>query len=318
MKHLLPILLLMITAAALPAQYAVDLYVAADGSAEFTRIQDAIDATKAFPDERITIHIKAGVYEEQVEVHAWNNRLTLAGAHADSTIIRFGAYFDSIGRGRNSTFHTPTLRVRGDDFRATGLTVANTAGPVGQAIAVAVEADRAEFHRCRFLGHQDTLYADEANTRQYYRECYIEGTTDFIFGAATALFENCTLHSKADSYITAASTPPGRDYGFVFLNCRLTADPAVTAVYLGRPWRSNARTVFLHSELGAHILPAGWDNWNDPAREATVFYAEYGNTGPGAAAGARVPWSRQLSPREARRYRKSEILKPFALPPMAD
>ncbi|THH41810.1 pectinesterase family protein [Neolewinella litorea] len=317
MKHLI-VLLALLSTAALPAQYATDLYVAADGSAEFTRIQDAIDAAKAFPDKRITIHIKNGTYREKVSVHAWNNRLTLEGESAAATIIRFGDHFDGIDRGRNSTFHTPTLLVRGDEFLARNLTVENTAGPVGQAVAVAVEADRARFFDCRFLGHQDTLYADGLNTRQYYKNCYIEGTTDFIFGAATALFEDCTIHSKADSYITAASTPEGRDFGFVFLNCRLTAAPGVDAVYLGRPWRAHAKTAFINCELGDHIVAAGWDNWSDPSREATVFYAEYGNTGAGAAGGARVPWSHQLSRARAARYRKSEIFKPFTLPVMAD
>ncbi|WP_116127023.1 pectinesterase family protein [Lewinella sp. IMCC34183] len=315
MKHFL-ILLLVLSAAALPAQYAVDLYVAADGSAEYATIQGAVDATKAFPDRPITIHVKNGVYVEKVEIFAWNPDVTLRGESADSTILRYGDYFDGIARGRNSTFHTATLLVRGDNFRAENLTVENTTGPVGQAVAVAVEADRAEFHHCRFLGNQDTLYADGANARQYYRNCYIEGTTDFIFGAATALFENCTIHSKSDSYVTAASTPAGRDYGFVFLDCRLTAAPGVDQVYLGRPWRDHARTVFINCELGDHILPVGWDNWSSPEREKTTFYAEYRSTGPGAAPAARASWSHQLSKRAAARYTKTTILKPFLLPAM--
>ena len=302
----------------LPAQYATELYVAADGTAEYTSIQAAIDATKSFPYERITIHVANGVYEEKVKVHAWNNNVTLQGESADSTIIRYGDYFDSIDRGRNSTFHTATLLVQGDNFRAENLTVENTAGPVGQAVAVAVEADRAEFYDCRFLGHQDTLYADGANARQYYRNCYIEGTTDFIFGGATALFEQCTLHAKADSYLTAASTPAGRPYGFVFVDCDLTAAEGVTEVYLGRPWRRHARTVFAKSRLGKHIVPTGWDNWSDPQNEQTVFYAEYGNTGPGAATLERVDWSRQLTAGEAARITRAEVLRPFLLPTMND
>ena len=302
----------------LPAQYATELYVAADGSAEYTNIQAAIDATKSFPSERITIHVANGVYEEKVKVHAWNNNVTLQGESADSTILRFGDYFDSIDRGRNSTFHTATLLVQGDNFRAENLTVENTAGPVGQAVAVAVEADRAEFHDCRFLGHQDTLYCDGANARQYYRNCYIEGTTDFIFGGATALFEECTLHAKANSYLTAASTPEGRPYGFVFVDCKLTAAEGVTEVYLGRPWRSHARTIFANSDLGEHIVPAGWDNWSDPQNEKTVFYAEYGNTGPGAVTHERVDWSRQLTAGEAARLNRAEVLRPFLLPTMND
>ncbi|MCB0639875.1 MAG: pectin esterase [Lewinella sp.] len=300
----------------LSAQYATELFVAQDGSGEYTSIQAAIDATKSFPDVAITIHIKAGVYREKVKVHAWNNHLTLRGEDAATTVISWDDYFDSIDRGRNSTFHTPTLLVQGDDFTALNLTVENTAGPVGQAIALSVEADRAVFLSCRILGHQDTLYVDGAHARQYFRDCYIEGTTDFIFGAATVLFERCTIHSKANSFVTAASTPEGQPYGFVFLACRLTADEGVDAVYLGRPWRSYARTAFLRCELGAHIRPAGWDNWSTPAREQTTFYAEYENYGPGAQPQGRVPWSHQLSRRQARRYRTEKVLAPYLLPVM--
>ncbi|MFK8162329.1 MAG: pectinesterase family protein [Lewinella sp.] len=290
------------------AQHELQLYVAADGSAAYRSIQAAIDDTKAFPSSRITIFIKAGVYEEKVKVHAWNNLLTLKGEGAANTILRWDDHFTSIGRGRNSTFHTPTLLVQGAGFRAEDLTIENSAGPVGQAIALAVEADNCEIIRCRLLGNQDTLYAAGANARQYYSHCYIEGTTDFIFGGATALFEDCVVHSKANSYVTAASTPQGARYGFVFLNCRLTAAPGVNKVYLGRPWRDYAKTVFVGCTLSEHILPEGWDNWGSTKKETSSFYAEYGNSGPGAAAGNRVAWSHQLSRRQAKRYRKQLIL----------
>ncbi|MGB3798867.1 MAG: pectinesterase family protein [Lewinella sp.] len=318
MKRHLTIILLLLLTGLLRSQYAVDLYVAADGSAEYTTIQSAIDATKSFPDERITIHVANGIYEEKVKVYAWNNRVTLLGESTDSTIIRFGDFFDRIDRGRNSTFHTATLLVQGDDFEARNLTVENTAGPVGQAVAVAVEADRAEFHDCRFLGNQDTLYADGAQARHYYRKCYIEGTTDFIFGGATALFEDCTIHAKSNSYLTAASTPEGRQYGFVFVNCGLTAAEGVDSVYLGRPWRDYARTIFVNCQLGDHIVPQGWDNWGSPEKESTVFYAEYGNTGKGARPADRVNWSRQLTAGEASRLDKAHVLRPFLLPAMTD
>ena len=183
-------------------------------------------------------------------------------------------------RGRNSTFHTATLLVQGDAVRLENLTIKNTAGPVGQAVALSVEADRCSLENCRLIGCQDTLYCDGANARQHYENCYIEGTTDFIFGGATALFENCTIHSKADSYVTAASTPQGRAYGFVFLKCKLTASDGVKKVYLGRPWRSYAKTIFVQCELGAHIRPEGWNNWNSAEKEQTVFYAEGGTPVP--------------------------------------
>ncbi len=298
------------------AQYQTDITVAPDGTGDFATIQEAIDGAKSFPDERITIHLKSGLYEEKVKVHTWNSRLTLKGAGVGDVVIRWNDTFDKMQRGRNSTFHTPTLLVQGDSFRAENLTIENGAGEVGQAVALAVEADRCVFENCRLLGNQDTLYADGANSRQYYRNCTIEGTTDFIFGGATALFENCVIRSKADSYITAASTPEGRPYGFVFLRCKLTAADGVSKVYLGRPWRSYAKTVFVGCEMGGHIRPEGWNNWGSPEKELTVFYAEGANAGPGADTVQRVPWARVLSNEEIKTYRAEEVLKPFLLPEM--
>ncbi|WP_020539025.1 pectinesterase family protein [Lewinella cohaerens] len=317
MKRLiyLPLLLLVTVA---HAQYKTEIYVAQDGSGDFTSIQAAIDDTKSFPDTRITIFIKDGIYEEKVKVHAWNNHLTLKGESPAGTIIRWGDYFDKIDRGRNSTFHTATLLVQGDDFRAENLTISNTAGEVGQAVALAIEADRSVIVNCRMLGHQDTLYVDGANTRQHFKDCYIEGTTDFIFGGATALFEDCIIHSKANSYITAASTPQGRPYGLVFLRCKLTAAKDVTSVYLGRPWRSYAQTVFLYCQIGDHIRPEGWNNWGSAEKEETVFYGEYGNTGPGAAMTQRVKWAHQLKRRQAKKYQPERVLQPFLLPEISN
>jgi pectinesterase len=140
------------------------------------------------------------------------------------------------------------------------------------------------------------------------KDCYIEGTTDFIFGKATVLFENCTLHSLKDSYITAAATPEDVAYGFVFQNCKLTAAPEVTAVYLGRPWRIYAKTVFLNCEMGKHIKPEGWHNWSKPEAEKTAFYAEYNCTGEGFLPKSRVTWSHQLRKSEAKKYTLENIL----------
>lgn len=317
MKRILKIFLLsLVLCTPVFAQYKTEIYVAPGGSGDFMTIQEAIDEAKSFPDTRITIYIKNGVYAEKIKVHAWNSRLTLKGESTDGVIIRWGDYFTKMVRGRNSTFLTPTLLVQGDDFRAENLTIENTAGPVGQAIALSVEADRGVFENCRILGNQDTLYADGANARQYYKNCYIEGTTDFIFGGATALFENCTIHSKTNSYITAASTPQGRPYGFVFLECKLTAAENVNKVFLGRPWRSYAKTVFVKCNMGGHIRPEGWNNWNSPEKEQTVFYAEGGNTGPGADTAGRVPWAKVLTDEEVNKYRAKEVLKPFLLPEM--
>jgi pectinesterase len=301
-------LLLTLTAAAWAGE-ADDYYsvVALDGSGDFTGIQDAIDHTKAFPDKRIILFIKNGIYREKVKVHEWNTLLALIGESREKTIITFDDHFKKINRGRNSTFHTATVQVDGDDFRMQNLTVVNAAGQVGQAVALAVNADRAYFDSVNIVGNQDTLYLTGEGKRQYFKDCYIEGTTDFIFGGATAVFENCRIHSKADSYITAASTPQGVDYGFVFIGCRLTADKGVNKVYLGRPWRLYAKTVFIDTYMGPHIAPEGWHGWSRPAAPKTVYYAEYGSTGEGANADRRVSWSNQLSKKQADRYRPEKI-----------
>ncbi|MEZ6102621.1 MAG: pectinesterase family protein [Pirellulaceae bacterium] len=297
-------------------QYETEIQVAKDGTADFAAIQEAIDSAKSFPDKRVTVHVKNGIYEEKVKVHSWNSRLTLQGESTDGVIIRWNDHFDKMKRGRNSTFHTATLLVDGDECCLENLTIENTAGPVGQAVALSVEADRCLIENCRLVGHQDTLYAAGTNSRQHYRNCHIEGTTDFVFGEATAYFENCTLHSKANSYITAASTPAGRPHGFVFDNCRLTAADGVKDVFLGRPWRSFAKTVFIHCEMDGHIHPAGWSNWNAPENETTAYYAEGHNTGPGADAAKRVPWAKMLSDEQAKQLTGEEVLKPFPLPAM--
>lgn len=283
--------------------------VVQDGSGDFTSIQDAIDASRSFPLERVTIFIKEGIYNEKVKVHSWNTKLSLIGEDRDNTIITFDDFFDKIDRGRNSTFYTYTLLVQGNDFVAENLTVENSAGPVGQAVALHVEADRSAFKNCKFLGNQDTIYAAGEGSRQYFEDCYIEGTTDFIFGEATAVFNNCTIHSKSDSYITAASTPEGVEYGFVIINSKLTADPVVERVYLGRPWRDHAKTVFMNSEMGRHIHPAGWHNWNREEAEETIFYAEYRNSGLGYTPAQRTEWALQLSKEEAEKYTLNDIFK---------
>lgn len=295
------------------AQYKTRYVVAKDGSGDFKTIQAAVDASKSFPYDRITIYIKNGIYREKVRIPQWNPNITLIGQNKYKTIITWGDYFDKIDRGRNSTFFTWTLLVRGNNFITKNLTIKNSAGPVGQAIALSVAADKARFENCRILGNQDTVYLTGVGNRIYFHDCYIEGTTDFIFGQATAIFKDCTIHSKADSYITAASTPKNIAYGFVFKNCKLTASRGVNKVYLGRPWRKYAKVVFLHCRLGNHIRPKGWNNWNDPTREKTVFYAEYDNKGPGFKPKQRVNWSHQLSKEQAKKYTLQNIFRDWNL-----
>jgi pectinesterase len=316
-KFLLFLMFLFISSK-ITAQYKTEIYVAKDGTGDFKSIQAAIDATKSFPDKRIVIYIKKGVYDEKVKVHSWNTNLTLKGESKANTIIRWNDHFKKMDRGGNSTFHTATLLVQGDNFQAENLSIENTAGDIGQAVALAVEADRCVFTNCRLIGNQDTFFANGANTRQHFIHCYVEGTTDFIFGGATVLFEDCIIHSKLNSYITAASTPKGRKYGFVFIKCNLTADESVDSVYLGRPWRSYAKTVFIECKMGEHILPKGWHNWDSKEKEKTVYYAEYRNTGPGANRSERVSWSYSLSNKEAENYAIKEVLQPFLLPEMID
>ena len=168
-------------------------------------------------------------------------------------------------------------------------------------MALHTEGDRLRIIGCRLLGHQDTVYTGKAGTRLYFENCYIEGTTDFIFGPSTAWFENCEIHSRINSYITAASTPQDIEYGYVFNHCRLTADEGVDKVYLGRPWRPYAYTLFMNCQMGGHIRAEGWHNWGKTDNEQTARYLEYNNTGAGAATGARAPWSRQLTKKEAAR-----------------
>ena len=276
--------------------------VAKDGSGNYTSIQEAINDSNSFPYQRKTIFIKNGIYYEKVKIHEWNTNISLIGESKDQTIITYDDYFNKINLGKNSTFYTYTMLVEGEGFVAQNLTIQNSSGEVGQAVALTLNANKVLISNCNILGNQDTLYATGNGNRQYVKDCYIEGTTDFIFGKATVLFENCTLHSLKDSYITAASTPEDVAYGFVFKNCKLTAAPEVTAVYLGRPWRIHAKTVFLNCEMGKHIKPEGWHNWSKPEAEKTSFYAEYKSTGVGFQPNKRVTWSHQLRKSEAKKY----------------
>ena len=205
------------------------------------------------------------------------------------------------------TFRTYTVKVEGCDITFKNITIENNAARLGQAVALHTEGDRLLFVNCRFLGNQDTIYTGMANTRLLFIDCYIEGTTDFIFGPSTAWFERCTIHSKINSYITAASTPQDAEWGYIFNRCNLTAAPGVDKVYLGRPWRRFAHTLFMNCNMGSHILPVGWHNWGKEGNEQTTRYAEYNNHGEGAATGSRAPWSRQLNKKEASRVTMENV-----------
>lgn len=273
--------------------------VSKDGTGDFQTIQDAINAVRDFSDEVVTIHIKKGVYKEKLIVPTWKTKVFLLGEDSSNTVISNGDYS---GKEGFNTYNSYTLLVQGNDFRAAQLTIENVAGPVGQAVALHAEGDRMVLKKCRILGNQDTLFPAVDTSRQYYLDCYIEGTTDFIFGAATVVFERCHIHSKKNSYITAASTSQAQAYGFVFLDCKLTATPGLDKVYLGRPWRPHANTVFINTEMAAHILPAGWRAWNENDNHKHSFYAEYGSKGPGGTKTSRISWSKQLSKKEVKAY----------------
>ncbi|HSJ66537.1 MAG TPA: pectinesterase family protein [Anditalea sp.] len=286
--------------------------VAKDGSGDFDSVQEAIMAVPDFRKEQTVIYIKNGTYKEKIILPDSKTNVLLLGESAAGTILTYDDFAQKPNRfgEEMGTTGSSSFFVFGSDFSARNLTFANTAGPVGQAVAIRVTGDRASFINCRFLGFQDTLYAHGENSRQYYKDCYIEGTTDFIFGWATAVFDNCEIYSKkGGQYINAASTKEGQTHGFVFINCKLSGDAPENTVYLGRPWRDYSQTVFINSEMGKHIKKEGWHNWNKPHAEKTSFYAEYRSNGPGANPSERVSWSHQLTGEQLPNYSIENILK---------
>lgn len=287
-----------------PQQYKYEFTVAKDGTGDYKFIQDAIDAMRGFPLAPITLYIKNGVYNEKINLPANNTDVTFIGESVENTFITFNDYS---GKGKITTFSSYTAKISGNRFVAENITFVNSAGPVGQAVALFVDADMAVFKNCRFIGNQDTIYNGGELSRQYFINCFIEGTTDFIFGPATAVFQNCIIRAKSNSYITAANTPEGKKFGFVFLDCKVIADSSVNKLYLGRPWRAFSKTVFIRCELPAAIAAEGWNNWNNPENEKTTFYAEYKNTGGGAVISKRVNWAKQLSDKEAKDYTVENI-----------
>lgn len=305
MKKIFYLVFAIISAVTATAQqnYPSRLTVAKDGSGDYTTIQEAVDAVRAYSPVPLTITVKKGVYHEKLIIPSWVTNITFIGESRDSTIITNDDYSGKqVGDKKLSTFNSYTVWVQGNDVKMENLTIRNTAGRVGQAVALHVDGNHFVIRNCNLLGNQDTLLTANDNSCQYYEDCLIAGTTDFIFGPATALFRRCTIRSLSDSYITAASTTKEQPYGYVFLECNLTANQEAQKVYLGRPWRAYARTVFIRCEMGKHILPAGWHNWGKTENEQTAFYAEYDNRGEGAAVAGRVPWSKQLSTAEAAQY----------------
>ena len=277
-------------------QVNADIVVAADGSGNATTVQEAIDKVPANNRKRVVIRIKPGTYVEQVRVPAEKPFISFVGESAERTKITFSLSNKAAG----STSASYSVYIGGHDFHAENITFENSFGTGSQAVAVLVEADRAVFRTCRFLGWQDTLYAKGG--RQYYENSYIEGHVDFIFGQAAAVFANCHIHSKGDGYITApmrfAADEPS---GFVFLNSTLTSENTKNGIYLGRPWRDYGRTVFINTKMDAAIRPEGWHHW-EPHREKTAFFAEYGSSGKSANTDARVTWAHKLTDAEVKEF----------------
>jgi pectinesterase len=284
------------------------IVVALDGSGNFKSVQEAIMSVPAATAQNpVVIRIKPGTYRELIYVQREKRFFRLIGEDASRTVLTYNLNANMIGSDGKpiGTFRTPSTQIDADDFVAENITFENSAGPVGQALAIRVDGDRVVFRNCRFLGWQDTILLNRG--RQYFENCYIEGHVDFIFGAATAWFERCHIHSLRDGYITAASTPSDVAFGFVFSHCEITGPPNVKS-YLGRPWRTYAAVTFLNTAMSDVVRPEGWHNWNLPEREKTVRYGEFASAGAGANARARVAWAKQLSKLEARAITIGRVL----------
>ncbi|MFZ5939814.1 MAG: pectinesterase family protein [Bacteroidota bacterium] len=290
--------------------FAWDFIVDQGGKGDFTTVQDAFDAVPDFRKNRTTIFVRNGIYKEKLVLPASKTNVSLVGEDMNRVILTNDDYASKKNRfgEEMGTTGSSTFFLFGDGFTAENITFENSSGPVGQAVALRIDGDMVAFRSCRFLGYQDTLYPHGEKSRQYYRDCYIEGTVDFIFGWSTAWFENCTIFCKTAGYITAPSTNSDNTYGFIFHKCRITGDAPEGSVYLGRPWRPFGNSVFLACTLSEVIRPEGWNNWDKAENEATARFAEWGNTGPGAGTGQRVEWSKQLTEKEALVFRPETVL----------
>lgn len=286
------------------------IVVAQDGTGDFNTVQQAIDAVKDSNNFVTTIYIRNGVYKEKLNLPESKRNIHFIGQQVEKTILTYDDYAskkDSTGKDIG-TSGSSSFFIFGSDISAENITFENSAGPVGQAVAVRVTGDRIKFINCRFLGFQDTLYTHGNESRQYYLKCYIEGTVDFIFGASTCLFDSCIIYGKNSGYYTAASTPANKKYGYVFRHCNITGNAAAGSFYLGRPWRPDAKVVIINSELSNMVKPEGWHNWDKKDNEQTTYYAEYNNKGKGAATNKRVGWAHVLSEKEAKEYTVENVL----------
>ena len=294
------------------------IVVARDGTGQFRNVGEAIEVCRAFMDYHKVIYVKKGTYKEKLIIPSWLQNIEICGEDRDQTIITWDDHANieadispltsHLSPQKIGTFRTYTLKIEGNDITLKNITIENNAAKLGQAVALHTEGDRLTFVNCRFLGNQDTVYTGVAGTRLFFKDCYIEGTTDFIFGPSTAWFEHCDIYCKANSYITAASTPQEIMYGYIFNNCTISCAPDVTKLYLGRPWRDYGYTLFMHCTLPSQIRPEGWHHWQKE-RELTARYLEFENNGEGAATDKRVGWSRQLTKKEAKEITPENVFR---------
>lgn len=286
-----------------------DLIVAQDGSGDFTSVQEAIDAVLDFRKQPTKIFIRNGFYREKIIIPDTKHSLTLIGEDKYKTILSFNNFASKLSQFGDAigTSGSASVYVCPDNFSAENITFENAAGPVGQAVAIIVRSDNASFFNCRFLGFQDTLYTHKAGSKQYYNNCYIEGTVDFIFGSSTAYFEDCEIFCKGSGYITAASTPKEQAYGYIFKNCTIDGNNE-ESFFLGRPWRPYAHVVFIECDMSNVIRKEGWNNWGNELNEKTSFYGEYLNRGESANTSNRVSWSHQIREENINKYSLINVL----------
>lgn len=281
------------------------MIVAQDGSGNYKTVQAAFNDIPLNNKKTITIYIKNGIYKEKLHLDSAKNFVTLIGEDKFNTVLTYDDHTGKISLA-GDTINTRTswsFKIKADNFAASNISFQNDAGfSAGQAVAVESDGDKAVFKNCRFIGNQDVLFTNNDNSRQYYNNCYIEGTTDFIFGSSTVWFEQCHIHSKKNSHVTAASTPEEHSFGYIFNDCILTGDSSLHNVSLGRPWRPYASVTYIHCFIGQHIKPEGWSNWNNTDNYKTTRYSEYKNYGPSADWSKRVAWSNQLTNEEAKNY----------------
>jgi len=288
------------------------LFVARDGTGQFRNVDDAIEVCRAFMEYHKVIFVKKGTYKEKLVIPQWLTNIEICGEDRDNTIITYDDHANVKMPGTDKgmgTFRTYTVKVQGSSITFKNITIENNSARLGQAVALHTEGDKLTFINCRFLGHQDTIYTGNGGTRLFFKDCYIEGTTDFIFGPSTAWFEHCDIYCKINSYITAASTPQDVTYGYIFNDCTIRCAPEATKVYLGRPWRPYAYTLFMNCDMDKSIRPEGWHNWGNKDNETTARYLEYNNRGEGFQPDKRVAWSKQLTKKDVQKITIENVFK---------